>query len=429
MAYFRCGGGGLPSTVKILPTISSASGSVATFNTDLTENLIKCVSAINAEQASGTPTPSSPIPITGHSSCVIKVKDGNDTTQKTVTVSLGQTVYGGTLDVTTGVLTITHAIEDMGNLSWTYNSTRVAFNTTLTGIKLPSGADVPSNLVSDSYKTETAVSSASAVTSKPDYSILQQVQNATVFVKNSDYTNGATFQTAMTGVKIVYELATATTVQLSSEQIETLLGTNKISSSTGDVDIEYLETVGHKEDLPQNPLVYKNYAKFNGEGIILPWKLNSDYKIEVVFYETTYRNDACIIGNSYTSTRSHLTEYSNKYYTSTGSSEGNFGTWSSGEHTFINNNGNNHNEFDGVEVTNYTPATDSGVSYTIGCRVNLTSNAYYGWIKSYKIYSISNGTLLHDLRPAEVLNQACLFDVVEKRAYYANNLQAVDTIS
>ena len=423
MAYFRCGGGGLPSTVKLLPTISSASGSVATFDTDLTDNLVSLIANITATQSgSGTPSPSNPRTITGYSSCVITVKDGNDQTQNTVTIALGDTYYGGTLDVTTGILTITHGYLYLtGAASETWNYFSVAQG------NLFRHSESTKNYTING--TNTLCNTYNPVTTRTNLTLSGSAGNFDFIDDNySDVTSWKAYL-QNNPIQVVYPLTTALTLQVSAAQIATLFGDNKISASTGDIALEYLETVGHKEDLPSDIITYKNYIKFNGEGIILPWKLNSDYKIEVVFHETTYRNDSCIIGNSYTSTRSHLTEYSNKYYTSTGSSEGNFGTWTSGEHTFINNNGNAHNEFDGVEVTNYTPATDSGVSYTIGCRVNLTSNAYYGWIKTYKIYSISNGTLLHDLRPAELFNQACLFDVVEKKAYYANNLQAVDTIS
>lgn len=42
-----------------------ASGAIAQFNTDLTENLLHAVAEFSASQASGTPTPSAPIPIVG----------------------------------------------------------------------------------------------------------------------------------------------------------------------------------------------------------------------------------------------------------------------------------------------------------------------------------------------------------------------------
>ena len=184
-------------------------------------------------------------------------------------------------------------------------------------------------------------------------------------------------------------------------------------------------------ELPNTPppLVVKTYLKFNGVGIRLPWTLNADYKIETVFYETSYNNNSCIVGNSSGNARMHLTEYSNKYYTSTGSSETSFGTWTTGEHTFINNNGSGKNEFDSSVVTDYTPTTTSDY-YTIGCRGNsLTSNAYQGYIKSYKIYSISDNTLLHSLSPAMLNGVSGLYDNVTDSFYEVTKASAVDSIN
>lgn len=175
-------------------------------------------------------------------------------------------------------------------------------------------------------------------------------------------------------------------------------------------------------------ITFKNYMKFNGEGLELPLTIDSDHKIEVVFYDVSYNNDSAVIGNTQGSTLLHLTEYSNKYYCSVGTAEGNFGAWSSGEHTFICNNGNNHNEFDGVEVTAYTPTT-ANHKYTIGCRGNVRGNAYYGYIKSYKIYSISSGNLLHNYRPCQVLNLSCLYDEIDELLYTNASMEAVDVIS
>lgn len=58
-------GSGADSATLALPTPSEASGAIARFNTDLTENLLSAVAEFSASQASGTPTPSAPIPIVG----------------------------------------------------------------------------------------------------------------------------------------------------------------------------------------------------------------------------------------------------------------------------------------------------------------------------------------------------------------------------
>ena len=53
----------LDNQIKALPTVDTATGSIATFNTDLTENLVEVKCQIVAKQASGTPSPVNPLPI------------------------------------------------------------------------------------------------------------------------------------------------------------------------------------------------------------------------------------------------------------------------------------------------------------------------------------------------------------------------------
>ena len=57
----------LDEQIKALPTVDTASGSIATFDTDMTENLVSVKCQIVAQQSgSGTPSPSNPRPITTH---------------------------------------------------------------------------------------------------------------------------------------------------------------------------------------------------------------------------------------------------------------------------------------------------------------------------------------------------------------------------
>ena len=53
------------------------------------------------------------------------------------------------------------------------------------------------------------------------------------------YADASAFKTAMTGQKIVYELATPITTTLTPQQISVLLGQNNLFADSGDVDIEY----------------------------------------------------------------------------------------------------------------------------------------------------------------------------------------------
>lgn len=58
-------GTGADSIVRALPTTGTASGAIAQFNTDLTEDIIEFECAFEGSQASGTPAPSSPVLISG----------------------------------------------------------------------------------------------------------------------------------------------------------------------------------------------------------------------------------------------------------------------------------------------------------------------------------------------------------------------------
>lgn len=175
-------------------------------------------------------------------------------------------------------------------------------------------------------------------------------------------------------------------------------------------------------------LEFKNYVKFNGTGIILPWTQSSDWKLECVFHEVEYHHDTCITGNSggYTQGQ-YLAAYNNRYDVGTGNGFSNFGSWTSGEHIYINNDENDQSTLDDTASVNYTPTTNDKF-YTIGCRENGIMG-YQGYIKSFKIYSKSNGTLLHDLRPCSILNLGALLDVKENTLYSALDLQGVNYIT
>ena len=147
---------------------------------------------------------------------------------QTYTIDLDGTRYGGTLDVTTGVLTVTHASVDMGDLTWDYRSDYAFFYAMNLVV---SSLDLKSSM----YKTLTSQKTSSQMASVDNYSITKQTGYPTLLVKNTDYTDSPTFKTAMSGVQLVYELATPTTVQLTPTEVTTLLGQNNIWADSGDI--------------------------------------------------------------------------------------------------------------------------------------------------------------------------------------------------
>ena len=144
------------------------------------------------------------------------------------------TVYGGTVDVVTGVLTVTHGYVDLGDLVWQYASD-VFINYT-------SDVDLHTKerggyILSDRYKKSGSASAANMA----DFSVqtLGGGGGNNLWIKDSRYTSPADFKTAVSGSTLVYELATPQTYQLTPTQIQTLLGQNNVWADCGDVEVQY----------------------------------------------------------------------------------------------------------------------------------------------------------------------------------------------
>ena len=137
------------------------------------------------------------------------------------------TVYGGSLDVTTGVLTVDRTNVDLGTLTWELTNSEMGLFRTGS---IPSKARLSS---------EYPIVTASSFDNMQDKAIRNH--GSWVYVKDSDYIgNTATqFKTAMSGVQLVYELATPVTYQLTPQELKTLLGDNNIWSDTGDSAVQY----------------------------------------------------------------------------------------------------------------------------------------------------------------------------------------------
>lgn len=150
----------------------------------------------------------------------------------TYTTSLGQTVYGGTLDVVSGVLTVDKAMVDLGSLNWgRYNEIQTAY------VYLAS-------LVSQGMDTSSAKLLSSVFKCRDSWTSLTNLANgemqshpslAYAYARCDSYTTASDFKTAVTGQQLVFELATPVEYQLTAQQIKTLVGTNNVWASSGDI--------------------------------------------------------------------------------------------------------------------------------------------------------------------------------------------------
>lgn len=120
-----------------------------------------------------------------------------------------------TIDLAAGTYTRRCGMIDLGDLSWSYNSTATVFWANVAGGKRPSG------LICTVYPQSTV----SRVEDMPDKTIWNYgyaYSPTNVVVKDSDYNNATVFKTAVSGALLLYVLATPVTTPLTSEQISAL---------------------------------------------------------------------------------------------------------------------------------------------------------------------------------------------------------------
>lgn len=200
------------------------------------------------QSGSGTPSPQNVRPISGWDECEIEVTDGEETT-KTYTIDLGGTIYGGTIDVTNGVMPVTHGIVDLGTLNWdivtsgTYN--RFVSEGIKDLIKPPETSQSLGDYICSDYPQIT-FSEAYSTTKDKAFAVTNAQSGArgNVNIVDSSYNSANDFKTAMSGVQLVYELATPITIQLTPQQIQLLDGYNLISANTGDISITTTDIKG-----------------------------------------------------------------------------------------------------------------------------------------------------------------------------------------
>ena len=159
-----------------------------------------------------------------------------------VTIDLDGTRYGGTLDVLTGKMAVDRAIVDLGTLTWdkqTFANQKINFRCTVDGQKLVPDSAV-ANVICDSLQTVTASKMMNDLSC--EYGISARgstISGLRVCYFSYNTLTASEFKTAMSGIQATYELATPFTVQLTPNQLSTLLGTNHLWADTGDTAVEY----------------------------------------------------------------------------------------------------------------------------------------------------------------------------------------------
>ena len=220
-------GGGGSATVQ-----ETATGNPLTFLTDLAKPLKSLLIPFTPQQeGTGDPSPSnirSILPLDG----LTVYQSGADTSEYTETaIYFPSPVYGGTLDVVSGVLTVEWVLVNSKNATWMSTSYDHVYGASF-ALPKKQGID---NFVIDEYKTV-----SSRFNDLVDYDARGNVTNNNVYVKNSSIDSPEGF--SETDFNICYELATPQEIQLTPQQITALVGDNTIwSDADGSMTAVYLK--------------------------------------------------------------------------------------------------------------------------------------------------------------------------------------------
>lgn len=161
----------------------------------------------------------------------------------THTVSLGRTIYGGSVDVVNGTGKDNCTKIKFSNLNWTYytaGTNPIFYANNVPNIKTYERAEMP-NIAIDGYTTRTAHSLSNLSTNMANMEC-SAIENAqTITFRNDTYTSVNAMLADLGNEYIVYELATGTDFTFTpiTPTPETALGVNNFWADEGDSDVTY----------------------------------------------------------------------------------------------------------------------------------------------------------------------------------------------
>ena len=154
-----------------------------------------------------------------------------------LTIPFGSTVYGASLDVLTGVMTVDRAIvtyDGSDDESWSASSNQRYY------IIVPDAKILDTNTRYECLCNRGKyASSGGSFGNCFMFSDAINHRSAFYYCSNSEDLTAFRSWLASNNLQVVYTLATPTTVQLTPAQLSTLLGDNVLWASTGDVSLTY----------------------------------------------------------------------------------------------------------------------------------------------------------------------------------------------
>lgn len=226
-------------TALIQNPTKTLSGALVSFTDGADMPMVACTAEIVPKQSgTGTPSPSNVREISGWESVSVYVSPTEDEADgRTTTTSLGRTVYGGTLDVVSGELTVDRAMVTYnGSEDWGME-TGSQYTGSSFYVAKPSGTgnkyDVfQSNITNKFTLAMSTAQDGVCITAGYFNCILGNILGIN---------NVADFKTWLSShnMQIVYPLANPQAYTLTPTEIQTLLGENNVWADSGDVEITY----------------------------------------------------------------------------------------------------------------------------------------------------------------------------------------------
>lgn len=232
------------------PQLTTVIGNPVSFRTNINAPLDQCKVEFSPVQSSGTPSPSNILPISGWTGVTVNV---SPTTSGGTTYPISWTdqgtVFCGSIDIANGTLIKTHNIYELtgteSGASWSWDGYLSRWDNS---IDAPNNASQPiiccshtntfitgsqffNSRESSNFPLTACVSQSGGIRYR-DRNNFTNLETAKTYLK-AQYDNG-------TPVQMVVKRATPQTIQLTPQQIKTLIGQNNIwSNANGDITIKY----------------------------------------------------------------------------------------------------------------------------------------------------------------------------------------------
>lgn len=215
-------------------TLTSVSGNPITISDASNTNAENfTVTLVPTQAGTGDPSPTNVRAISGLSSVDVVLNDN------TITFSLGSTIYSGSVNMSTGKLTVDKVLVDLGSYTWAYiEADKVFYNVMPTECDYNAGN---TNTLCEGFTYDTDANWTTDL-SENQYMMckdLYSTSRVSIAIKNSTITTVEDFKTSVTGIHFLYPLATPTTTSLTATQIRLLQGENELSTTGSSMSFKY----------------------------------------------------------------------------------------------------------------------------------------------------------------------------------------------